>query len=128
MSRASFRWIPLGLLVVAAGCTMCASTYDECGPTFAGGYGQQCRPYGRAGSNLSGGDQAVSEEPTVAEEPMPPDGYEPAPRKVLSVTDRKVEQSAQPARPAGDASQSGENGWKSKAPTRAPSKPTPVIE
>jgi hypothetical protein len=43
----------LGLVALAAGCTMCASPYDYCGPTFTGCGDQPCDPIGRAGSIMA---------------------------------------------------------------------------
>jgi hypothetical protein len=54
MSRGTLAWISLGLVVMAAGCRMCASPYDSCSPTFTGQPGEQCAPTARAGSILSG--------------------------------------------------------------------------
>jgi len=59
MSRLPFAWIAAFGLLGFAGCSMCANTYDECGPTWGGGCGHTCGMEGRAGSVLSGGDPMV---------------------------------------------------------------------
>ncbi len=67
------------LTVAATGCTMCASPYDYCGPTFTGQPGEPCCPDARAGSILSPpldpvgeGQIAPSETPTGAEKEFSP--------------------------------------------------------
>jgi len=55
MPRSVFVWIAAYCLSAAAGCTMCANTYDECGPVYGDGCSCQCGSNGRAGSVLSGG-------------------------------------------------------------------------
>ncbi|HUT94256.1 MAG TPA: hypothetical protein VMY37_32655 [Thermoguttaceae bacterium] len=67
MSRGTLAWISLSLVVMAAGCRMCASPYDDCGPTFTGQCAEDCAPMARAGSILSG-----YFPPTHADE-FPPD-------------------------------------------------------
>jgi len=54
MSRGTLAWTLLSLVVMAAGCRMCASPYDRCSPTFTGQCGEDCAPMARAGSILSG--------------------------------------------------------------------------
>lgn len=54
MSRGMLAWTLLSLVVMAAGCRMCASPYDDCSPTFTGLCGEDCAPMARAGSVLSG--------------------------------------------------------------------------
>ncbi len=66
MSRTTVAWIALGLVALAAGCRMCASPYDYCSPTFTGACGEDCAPFARAGSILSG---------PVHGPPLPPEGY-----------------------------------------------------
>ncbi len=55
MRRAVIAWAGIGLLLMAAGCTMCAHPYDYCGPVVDGPCGCSCDPLARAGSILSGG-------------------------------------------------------------------------
>ncbi len=54
MSRGMLLSLSLSLVVVTAGCRMCASPYDDCSPTFTGQCGEDCAPMARAGSVLSG--------------------------------------------------------------------------
>ena len=104
MSRTTVAWITLSLMAVAAGCRMAASPYDYCSPTFTGECGEDCAPFVRAGSILSG---------PMEHSPLPPDGYvdqqvpqdepiahiqvdqERASPIIVSVTDKKVEQAAE---------------------------------
>ena len=62
------------LLAISTGCRMCASKFDYCGPTVAGGCGEQCGLCGvpRAGSILTGAGQNSDQAVTVTEtEPTP---------------------------------------------------------
>lgn len=54
MHRVFSFWTAIGLLSLAAGCSMCANPYDECGPTAQSGNGARCCPTARAGSILAG--------------------------------------------------------------------------
>lgn len=130
MSRTLLAWIPAGLLAFATGCAMCAHPYDETGPTVGSIAGDVCQPGARAGSILAApigpvysgapmeGELLESESPpapTPAPAPPPPTAPGPSgedvsrffpgvPREsILSVTDRKVEDSA-PELPADDSS------------------------
>lgn len=63
MSRYVPNWLgPLAVLVLT-GCTMCASTFDQCGPMFDNACPGGCESNSRAGSVLSaapaGSDQFV---------------------------------------------------------------------
>jgi len=127
MSRSLLLWIPLGLLVIAAGCTMCANTYDECGPTLTGGCPQQCKSTARAGSILSG-DLYPSDDYTTTREEMSPGDLGQVPGKVLSITDRKADKPAITAPPTGDLSSPETGGWKSKAAVKTPAAPIPLPE
>ena len=127
MSRASLVWIPLGLLMIAAGCTMCASPYDECGPTVGGGCPQQCWSNARAGSILSG-QPAYDGQPTMAAESAQLGNSGRVPGKVLSVTDRKAEQSAQGTPSAGASLSPETGGWRSTGTTKTPSQLAPTPE
>lgn len=42
------------LVAMSGGCRMCASPYDNCGPTFTGECGQDCDPNARSCSILAG--------------------------------------------------------------------------
>jgi len=53
MLRTRIAWPLLALIVLTAGCAMCAHPFDYCGPTFTGECGQTCDPMARAGSRLS---------------------------------------------------------------------------
>ncbi len=76
------------LACAAAGCTMCQSPYDYCGPTFTGQPGEPCCPDARAGSILSPpldaaseGEIKPSETPTAIEkQPSPTPAAEPKPQ------------------------------------------------
>lgn len=71
MSRAGFAGLLLGLIVLSAGCRMCAHPYDYCGPTFTGG--GPCPPTEpRAGSVLAAGATPVSEPATSQPSPAAP--------------------------------------------------------
>ena len=63
MSRHLFAWIGTLAVLVFSGCTMCASTFDQCGPTLDSACPGQCGSSSRAGSVLStvpaGADQYV---------------------------------------------------------------------
>jgi hypothetical protein len=45
----------IGLTLVSAGCCMCDSPHDYCGPTFLGGCGEPCMEFERYGSAISNG-------------------------------------------------------------------------
>jgi hypothetical protein len=64
MARTMVVWVALTMLVATAGCRICSSPYDYCGPTFTGECGGECCPTARAGSIFSG---------HMA--PFPDDGY-----------------------------------------------------
>jgi hypothetical protein len=127
MSRSLLLYIPLGLLVVAAGCTMCANSYDECGPTFTGRCPQQCKSTARAGSILSA-EAYLPNEPAALDEEWSSDGAGQVPGKVLSITDRKVDKPPIAASPAAELSAPVTSGWKSKAAVKTPAAPIPVPE
>jgi len=70
----AFACSMLVLVATSTGCRMCASPYDECGPTFTGECGQECCPNVRRGSILSPGVDSLqyemeAMEPTLAERP-----------------------------------------------------------
>ena len=104
MSRTTVAWIALGLMATAAGCRMCASPYDYCSPTFTGGCGEDCAPFVRAGSILSGHvdcaplptegyvDQPVPEDQEIARIQVDDRSASPI---IASVTDKKIEQAPQ---------------------------------
>ena len=54
MYRVFSFWTAIGLISLAAGCSMCAHPYDDCGPTAQSGNGAPCCPTARAGSILAG--------------------------------------------------------------------------
>lgn len=63
----------LGLLMFAAGCSMCAHPYDNCPPTYTGGDCSTCRDTTvRAGSILAPGYMAGR----TSMSPVVPDGIE----------------------------------------------------
>ena len=109
MSRTWFAWILVSLVAVTAGCAMCASPYDYCGPTFTGECGEECRPNVRAGSILSG-----------ATEMAPYETYEEMDSGIiLSVTDAKLDnpQEAQQAVPhLADGQPVQSSGWTAQKP------------
>lgn len=90
------------LAIAAAGCTMCDSPYDYCGPTFTGQAGEPCCPNARAGSVLSPpldtvgeSELAPSETPTATEkEPSPTPAAAPKPQPAPSgrITARRPRQ------------------------------------
>jgi len=53
MARITLAWSVVALVALTAGCTMCASPHDDCGPTYTGECGAQCAPNARGGSILS---------------------------------------------------------------------------
>ncbi len=68
MTRLGFAVTLICLIAWTAGCRMCASEFDYCGPTVADGCGADCglnTP--RAGSILNGTSQAIYEGQTVYE-------------------------------------------------------------
>src|SRR3972149_1711971 len=93
--------VVMGLVAFCAGCTMCCHPYDYCGPVYDNC--GQCGSGARAGSILPlntkhsllvAGDQKGMEvaAPSVEQESPTVDEYEGA-SQILSVTDRKVEDS-----------------------------------
>ena len=60
--RTVFACSLLVLVAASAGCRMCASPYDYCGPTSTGECGQGCCPNARQGSILSPGAQPMQYE------------------------------------------------------------------
>ena len=84
MSRTTLASITLSLVAMAAGCRMCASPYDYCGPVFTDG---GCGPCGavRAGSILSGTMEPIAEGPIIP-------GAEILSEELISVTDRRVDE------------------------------------
>jgi hypothetical protein len=105
MARSLLAWIACFSLVAAAGCTMCANTYDECGPMTNGRCADGCGSDVRAGSILSGGPIPTSAPDALAGQALPAIGGAPAP--VL-----------QPSRPSGDAQGLPTQGWKSSKPAK----------
>jgi hypothetical protein len=61
MRRAVIAWAGIGLLLLAAGCTMCAGTYDYCGPVVDGSCNCPCDTRVRTGSILGGASADVVE-------------------------------------------------------------------
>jgi hypothetical protein len=97
MTRATLAAVVAMAAIVTAGCRTCSSPYDYCGPVYSGGMCQACNPNYRAGSILSGGTADVPAQPT----PMPqaqaasqPSADAPGAKRVLSVTDKKLESPA----------------------------------
>jgi len=71
MRRAVIVWAGLGLLLAAAGCTMCAHPYDYCGPVVDGSCACPCDTRVRTGSVLSGavgGGEQMAVEPVAGQE------------------------------------------------------------
>jgi len=117
MSRSLIAWVGLGLLILGAGCRMCAHSYDYCGPLFSGKCGEQCDPRYRAGSILSGtvlpvpdaatemdmqpGQQPDVWQPTDAWQETDPDFGIPQ-DQIISITDRKLEEPPTEAPPSAD--------------------------
>jgi hypothetical protein len=50
LSRSILTWAAASLLLLAAGCTMCAHPYDNCGPVFIEGDCTNCNPLARMNS------------------------------------------------------------------------------
>ena len=67
MVRSVFALTAAGLLVLTAGCRMCAHPYDYCGPTVTGEGCQECLPTARACSILSPGVGACCDSEVVPE-------------------------------------------------------------
>jgi hypothetical protein len=126
MIRALSALAVAGLCVVSAGCAVCASPYDDCGPTFLGGCDEHCATDDRAGSIITGyeGEYVAGQAPTApdtsAEEvPLPPpipdpsmqqapddqlqplsqEGIEPQPPLYRSAPSPAVERSRHPYAP-----------------------------
>jgi hypothetical protein len=104
MSRIAVALIVLTLFGIAAGCRICATPYDHCSPTFTGQPGEPYSPTARAGSILAGNVTPVPYAESVPA-PVPENDSvmqqflqdeEIASGVVLSVTDRKVEPTAEP--------------------------------
>ena len=91
MSRVAIASLMLALVVAAAGCRMCASPYDYCSPTFGGQCGEPCSPTARSGSILSGSVAPTPTDQQLLSQAIPHD-EEIASGVILSVTDRKVDQ------------------------------------
>jgi hypothetical protein len=107
MARSPLAWIACCSLVAAAGCTMCASTYDDCGPMANGRCADGCGSDVRAGSILSGGPVPMGAPDALAGHALPATGAGPTP--VM-----------QPYTPAGDAQDLPTHGWKSSKPAEVP--------
>ena len=107
MARSLLAWIACWSLVAAAGCTMCANTYDECGPVANGRCADGCGSDVRAGSILSGGPVPMGASDALAGQALP--ATEGGPRPIM-----------QPYRPAGDAQGLPTQGWKSGKPAEIP--------
>ncbi len=116
MSRAWIASLVMGIAAAVTGCTMCGSSYYECGPMFDGGCPEQCTSTARAGSAFSG--------PSTSS-PNPSDS-EPLPGEVLSVEESAVEPSPPSPPPAAPAAvkPSPSGGWKPSRPREA--SPTPA--
>jgi hypothetical protein len=68
MTRLGFAVTLICLVAWTAGCRMCASEFDYCGPTGGGECGADCGLNApRAGSILNGTSQAIYEDQTVYE-------------------------------------------------------------
>lgn len=87
MPRSLFVWIAASCLLGFAGCSMCANTYDECGPTCGGGCGSTCGMEGRAGSLLSGGDPMIDSADFQSQAVLPRDKIA-SPRGPTQPTDK----------------------------------------
>lgn len=90
MFRKTAASILCGLVAIAAGCRMCASTHDSCGPMCKGECGGHGDAIARAGSILSG-KVTPPESGQLMDEQIPYD-EEIASGVILSVTDTKLEQ------------------------------------
>jgi len=66
MSRSGLTWAAVGLLLLAAGCTMCAHPYDKCGPVYGDGSGSNCCPMWRMNSVLGPGGPGGAAMPAEA--------------------------------------------------------------
>ena len=107
MSRSLIAWIACCWLVATAGCTMCANTFDECGPTAncqcAGGCGSDVR----AGSILSGAALPMGDPEAMAGQALPP-------------TEMPAGPVTQPKRSTVEAQGLPTQGWKSSKPGETP--------
>jgi len=70
MIRTMLAWSVVVLVAVTAGCRMCASPYDYCGPTYTGECGS-CDPYYREGSRFSQAESVIYDGPIDAESVAP---------------------------------------------------------
>ncbi len=115
MSRARIALFVIGLAAAVTGCTMCSSSYYECGPMFNGGCPEQCDPTARAGSAFSGRPASASEAGDL----------ESLPGDVLSVDDGAVAQSppGTPAAAPATVKPSPSGGWKPSRSREASPKP-----
>lgn len=73
MSRGICRLLAPALLSLATGCTMCASPYDYCGPTF-NAKGDPCYVVERAGSIFAPAGDMYYGDPSVAPSELPTPG------------------------------------------------------
>lgn len=55
MSQSNLLWVAAGLLLLSAGCSMCAHPYDDCGPVYTDGDCSNCMPLARTNSILAMG-------------------------------------------------------------------------
>lgn len=111
MARPWIVVIAIGL-TAAAGCTMCANPYDQCGPLDRGGCAEQCGSRPRAGSILSSAPSDVVADPQIA-----PDHVG------SSALDQQVDEPIQPPVAAQAPSSAREDGWKPSAQQKPSSRP-----
>jgi hypothetical protein len=91
MSRLALAWVTLSLITMA-GCRICSSPYDNCSPTFTGQCGEDCAPFARAGSILSGYFPPMPDEGYVPDQVSKlPDVEGPASKIAMSATEEEVE-------------------------------------
>ncbi len=120
MSRAWIASLMIGLAAAVTGCTMCRSSYYECGPMFNGGSPEQCDSTARAGSAFSGRSASA----------LQAGDFESPPDEVLSVDEGLVEQGrpSTPAAAPAAAKPLPSGGWKPSRPREASPKPADPLE
>jgi hypothetical protein len=121
MSRTLLGWILMAFVAAGAGCTMCATPYDECGPVLTGDCAS-CRSNVRTGSVLSGGPSPSPDVPTVepgsaVEQARPSRGLHPVPDASLQPPEIPAPATNGPPQP---------DGWRPPAAAPKATVPNPV--
>jgi hypothetical protein len=121
MSRTLLGWFLMALVAAGAGCTMCATPYDECGPVLTGDCAS-CRSNVRRGSVLSAGaessgDVVRAEAESAVEQTPPSSALHPIPDTSLEPPATPVPGTNGPSQP---------DGWRAPAAAPKATIPNPV--